>query len=40
MARAHREGWALVALDVDVDTSSPSGRLAASVMASVEALRR
>lgn len=35
MARAHREGWALVALDVDVDTTTPSGRLVANVMASV-----
>jgi DNA invertase Pin-like site-specific DNA recombinase len=34
MAGVQREGWALVALDVDVDTS-PSGRLVANVMASV-----
>lgn len=35
MARAHREEWALVALDVDVDTTTPSGRLVANLMASV-----
>lgn len=35
MARAQDEGWALVALDVDVDTTTPSGRLVANVMASV-----
>ncbi len=35
MARSQAEGWALVALDVDVDTTTPSGRLVANVMASV-----
>lgn len=35
MVRAQAEGWALVALDVDVDTTAPSGRLVANVMASV-----
>lgn len=35
MARAHREAWALVALDVDVDTTTPAGKLVANVMASV-----
>lgn len=35
MARSQAEGWALIALDVDVDTTSPSGRLVANVMASV-----
>ncbi len=35
MARSQSEGWALVALDVDVDTTTPSGRLVANVMASV-----
>jgi len=35
MARSQVEGWALVALDVDVDTTTPSGRLVANVMASV-----
>jgi DNA invertase Pin-like site-specific DNA recombinase len=35
MARAQSEQWSLVALDVDVDTTTPSGRLVANVMASV-----
>jgi DNA invertase Pin-like site-specific DNA recombinase len=35
MVRSQAEGWALVALDVDVDTTTPSGRLVANVMASV-----
>lgn len=35
MARAQAAGWALVALDVDVDTTTPSGRLVANLMASV-----
>lgn len=35
MARSQVEGWALVALDVDVDTTTPRGRLVANVMASV-----
>jgi DNA invertase Pin-like site-specific DNA recombinase len=35
MARAHAEQWALVALDVDVDMTTPGGRLVANVMASV-----
>lgn len=35
MARAQAGGWALVALDVDVDTTTPSGRVVANVMASV-----
>jgi DNA invertase Pin-like site-specific DNA recombinase len=35
MQRAQREGWALVALDLGVDTTTPTGRLVASVMASV-----
>ena len=34
MARAHSNGWALVALDVDVDTTTPGGKLVANVMAS------
>ena len=33
MERARREGWALVALDIGVDTSTPSGEMMASVMA-------
>jgi DNA invertase Pin-like site-specific DNA recombinase len=34
MARAKREGWNLVALDLGIDLSTPSGRLMANVMAS------
>ena len=33
--RSQREGWAIVALDLGVDTSTPSGELVANVMASV-----
>ena len=33
MERARREGWALVALDLGVDTTTPSGEMMASVMA-------
>ena len=32
MARAQRKGWALVALDLGVDTSTPSGELQANVL--------
>lgn len=35
LATAQREGWALVALDLGVDMTTPSGRLVASVMAAV-----
>jgi DNA invertase Pin-like site-specific DNA recombinase len=35
MERSHTEGWALVALDLGVDTTTPAGELVASVMASV-----
>jgi DNA invertase Pin-like site-specific DNA recombinase len=34
-ARAKRRGWSVVALDVGVDTTSPSGKLIANVMSSV-----
>ena len=34
MARAEHEGWAIVVLDVAVDTSSPSGEMMAHVVAS------
>jgi DNA invertase Pin-like site-specific DNA recombinase len=34
MARAEREGWAIVVLDVNVDTSTPSGEMLAHVVAS------
>lgn len=33
MDRARREGWAVVALDLGVDTTTPSGEMMASVMA-------
>lgn len=33
MARSQREGWALVALDLGVDTTTPQGELMAGVMA-------
>lgn len=35
LERAHREGWGLVALDLGVDTTSPSGELVANLMAAV-----
>jgi DNA invertase Pin-like site-specific DNA recombinase len=35
LERARREKWALVAVDLGVDTTSPSGELVANVMASV-----
>lgn len=35
MATAQRQGWALVALDLGVDTTTPAGELVANVMASV-----
>lgn len=33
MERARREGWSVVALDLGVDTTTPSGEMMASVMA-------
>jgi DNA invertase Pin-like site-specific DNA recombinase len=33
MDRARRKGWSLVALDLGVDTSTPSGEMMASVLA-------
>jgi len=33
MERAQRGGWKLIVLDVDVDTSTPSGELMAGMMA-------
>ena len=33
--RAKRAGWSIVALDVDVDTTSPTGELVANITASV-----
>lgn len=35
MVRAGKKGWGLVALDLGVDTTTPSGRLVANVMISV-----
>jgi len=34
MATAQREGWALVALDLGVDTATPGGEMMANVLAS------
>lgn len=34
MDKAKREGWQIVVLDVDIDTTTPSGQLMANVMAS------
>jgi len=33
--RARRRGWAVVALDVDVDTATPTGQLIANIVSSV-----
>jgi DNA invertase Pin-like site-specific DNA recombinase len=35
LARAERRGWALIALDLGVDTTTPAGRMVANVMAAV-----
>jgi DNA invertase Pin-like site-specific DNA recombinase len=40
LERSRRRGWALVALDLGVDTSSPSGEMLASVVASVAQYER
>lgn len=40
MARASREHWALVALDLGVDTSSPAGEMIANVMATFAQFER
>jgi DNA invertase Pin-like site-specific DNA recombinase len=40
MTRAKRKGWALVALDLGVDTSTPAGDLMANVLASVAQYER
>jgi DNA invertase Pin-like site-specific DNA recombinase len=37
---ARRQGWSLVALDVDVDTTTPTGELVANVSASVSQWER
>ena len=33
MERSRKEGWALVALDLGVDTSTPTGEVMAGVLA-------
>jgi len=38
--QARRQGWAIVALDVGVDTSTPAGELIANVMSSVSQWER
>ena len=40
MARAAREGWALIALDVDVDTSTPAGEMLVSILATFAQFER
>jgi len=40
MERASREGWALVSLDLGVDTSTPQGEMLANVMASFAQFER
>jgi len=40
MDRAQREGWALVILDLGVDTSTPSGEMIANVMATFAQFER
>ncbi len=35
MQRSQRKGWALIAIDVAIDTTTPAGGLVANVMASV-----
>jgi DNA invertase Pin-like site-specific DNA recombinase len=40
MNRAQREGWKLVALDLGVDTASPSGEMMANVLASFAQFER
>lgn len=40
MERSRREGWALVALDLGVDTSTPQGELMATVLASFAQFER
>lgn len=39
-ARAQREGWKVIALDLGVDTSTPSGEMLANVLASFAQFER
>jgi DNA invertase Pin-like site-specific DNA recombinase len=38
--RSHRKGWGLVALDADIDTTTPSGRMVATVIAAINEYER
>lgn len=40
MARSHRKGWAIVALDLQVDTSTPGGEMMAHVLATYAQFER
>src|SRR5437870_13276846 len=40
MERSRREGWSLVALDLGVDTSTPSGEMMANVLATFAQFER
>lgn len=40
MAQAKRQGWALVVLDLDVDTSTPAGELLAGIVGTVAQYER
>jgi DNA invertase Pin-like site-specific DNA recombinase len=40
MQQARREGWALVALDLGVDTTTPTGEMMANVMATFAQFER
>lgn len=40
VARAQREGWALVCMDIGVDTTTPSGEMIAHIMASLAQYER
>src|SRR5438034_11547033 len=40
MERSRRRGWSIVALDVAVDTTSPSGEVMASVLSAFAAYER
>ena len=38
--KAHREGWALAVLDLNLDTASPTGRFTLTILAAVAELER